>query len=71
MQSVDVECGPNALGPSESPNAAAAYDPPKTLYNLRLRWSRIGVFATIITKLAAQAQQTKTEMIDIEPGFRH
>jgi hypothetical protein len=36
-----------------------------------LRWSRIGVFTTIITKLAAQAQQTGTVMIDIERGFRH
>jgi hypothetical protein len=29
------------------------------------------VFATIIKKLAAQAQKTGTVMIDIERGFRH
>ena len=29
----------------------AAYGPPKTLYNRRKRWSRMGVFATIMTEL--------------------
>ena len=29
------------------------------------------MFATIITELAAQAQQTETVMIDIEPVVRH
>ena len=45
-------------------HAPSAYGPPKTLYNLWKRWSRMGVFATIMTELAAQAQQTETMMID-------
>ena len=45
-------------------HAPAAYGPPKTLYNRWKRWSRMGVFATIMTELAAQAHQTETVMID-------
>jgi transposase len=45
-------------------HAPAAYGPPKTLYNRWKRWSRMGVFATIITELSALAQQTEIVMID-------
>ena len=45
-------------------HAPAAYGPPKTLYNRWKRWSRMGVFATIMTELAAHAQETDTVMID-------
>ena len=45
-------------------HAPAAYGPPKTLYNRWKRWSRTGVFATIMTELSAQAQQTEIVMID-------
>lgn len=45
-------------------HAPAAYGPPKTLYNRWKRWSRMGVFATIMTELAAQAQETEIVMID-------
>ena len=45
-------------------HAPAAYGPPKTLYNRWKRWSRMGVFATIMTELAAQAQDTEILMID-------
>ena len=34
-------------------HAPAEYGPPKTLYNRWKRWSRMGVFATIMTELAA------------------
>jgi transposase len=40
------------------------YGPPKTLYNRWKRWSRMGVFATIMTELASQAQDTEMVMID-------
>jgi len=52
-------------------HAPSAYGPPKTLYNRWKRWSRMGVFATIMTELAARAQQTETVMIDVEPVVRH
>ena len=39
------------------------YGPPKTLYNRWKRWSRMGVFARIMTGLAADAAE-KTIMID-------
>ncbi len=45
-------------------HASAANGPPKTLYNRSKRWSRMGVFATIMTELAAQAQETGFVMID-------
>jgi transposase len=45
-------------------HAPVAYGPPKTLYNRWKRWSRMGVFATIMTELAAQAQDTEILMID-------
>ena len=45
-------------------HAPVAYGPPKTLYNRWKRWSRMGVFARIMTELAAKAQQTETVMID-------
>ena len=33
-------------------------------FAIAARWSRMGVFATIMTELAAQVRQTKTAMID-------
>ena len=45
-------------------HAPAAYGPPKTLYNRWKRWSRMGVFATIMIELAAEAQQLEMVMID-------
>ena len=45
-------------------DAPRDYGPHKTLYNRWKRWSRRGVFATIMTELAAQAQQTEMVMID-------
>ena len=45
-------------------DAPAAYGPPKTLYNRWKRWSRMGVFARMLTELAAEGRQTETIMID-------
>ncbi len=45
-------------------NAPAAYGPPKTLYNRWKRWSDMGVFARIMTWLAAEAPDNKTISID-------
>ena len=45
-------------------DAPAAYGPPKTLYNRWKRWGRMGVFARMMTGLAAKAQDTDTPMID-------
>ena len=45
-------------------HAPQDYGPPKTLYNRWKRWSRMGVFATIMTELAAQAQDIEMVMID-------
>jgi transposase len=45
-------------------HAPQNYGPPKTHCNLWKRWSRMGVFATIMTALAAQAQDTEMVMID-------
>ena len=45
-------------------DAPTDYGPPKTLYNRWRRWSRMGVFARIMTELAAGAQQTEIVMID-------
>ena len=52
-------------------HAPAAYGPPKTLYNRWKRWSRMGVFATIMTELAAQAQDTEILMIDATHAKAH
>ena len=52
-------------------HAPAAYGPPKPLYTRWKRWRRRGVFATIMTERAAQAQQTELVMIDVEPEVRH
>ena len=52
-------------------DAPAAFGPPKTLYNRWKRWSRMGVFATIMTELSVQAQQTGIMIIDVEPEVRH
>lgn len=41
------------------------YGPPKTFYNRWKRWSRMGVFATIMAELAAQARDTEMVMIDV------
>ena len=45
-------------------HAPAVYGPPKTLYNRWKRWSRMGVFAAIMTELAVQARDTEMVMID-------
>ena len=45
-------------------DAPAAYGPPKTLYNRWVRWSRMGVFARMLTELAAEGARTDTVMID-------
>ena len=45
-------------------DAPADYGPAKTRYNRWVRWSRLGVFARMLTELAAQGQQTETVMID-------
>ena len=45
-------------------DALAAYGPPKTLYNRWKRWSDMGVFARIMTGLAAEAPDNKTISID-------
>ena len=45
-------------------DAPSYYGRHKTLYNRWVRWSRMGVFATIMTELAAQAQETGIVMID-------
>ena len=52
-------------------HAPKDYGPPKTLYNRWKRWSRMGVFATILTELAAQAQQTGIVMIDATHAKAH
>ncbi len=45
-------------------DAPAAYGPPKTLYNRWVRWSRMGVFARMLTELAAEGREPGTLMID-------
>lgn len=45
-------------------DAPAEYGPPKTLYNRWVRWSRLGVFAKMLTAMAAEGQTTETVMID-------
>jgi len=45
-------------------DAPAVYGPPKTLYNRWVRWSRMGVFARMLTELATEGAQTDTVMID-------
>ena len=45
-------------------DAPMEYGPHKTLYNRWVRWSRMGVFATIMTELAAAGQETEMVMID-------
>ena len=52
-------------------DAPPDYGPHKTLYNRWKRWSRMGVFATIMTELAAQAQRVEMVMIDVEPVVHH
>ena len=52
-------------------HASSAYNPPKTLYNRWKRWSRMGVFATIMTELTAQAQETGIVMIDAAHAKAH
>lgn len=52
-------------------HAPTAYGPPKTLYNRWKRLSRMGVFATIMTELAAQAQETEIVMIDATHAKAH
>ena len=45
-------------------DAPAAYGPPKTLYNRWVRWSRAGVFATMLEALAETRADRRTVMID-------
>ncbi len=45
-------------------DAPKGYGPPKTLYNRWKRWSRMGVFARVMTELAVPAQDTGVVMID-------
>lgn len=52
-------------------HAPAAYGPPKTLGNRWKRWSLTGVFARIMTELAAQAQDTAIPMIDATHALDH
>ncbi|REF73309.1 transposase [Paracoccus versutus] len=52
-------------------HAPKEYGPPKTLYNRWKRWSRLGVFAMIMTELAARAQETGIVMIDATHAKAH
>lgn len=52
-------------------DAPAADGPPKTLCNRWKRWSRMGVFATIMTEQAAEAQETGIVMIDATHARAH
>lgn len=45
-------------------DAPSDYGPHKTLYNRWARWFHIGIFAHILTELAAQGDGTGTLMID-------
>jgi len=45
-------------------DAPSDYGPHKTLYNRWARWSQMGVFARILTELAARSDATGTLMID-------
>jgi len=45
-------------------DAPAEYGPPKTLYNRWKRWSDMGIFAQIMTGLAAAAPDNETISID-------
>ena len=45
-------------------DAPVAYGPPKTLYNRWKRWSDMGVFARIMTALAAETPDNQTISID-------
>jgi len=45
-------------------DAPKEYGPHKTLYNRWKRWSERGVFARIMTGLAAEGSENKTIMID-------
>ena len=45
-------------------DAPAVYGPHKTLYNRWVRWSRLGVFARILIKLANEGQDTEMLMMD-------
>ena len=45
-------------------DAPVEYGPAKTLYNRWVRWGRLGVFARMLTAMAAEGQNTETVMID-------
>ena len=45
-------------------DAPAAYEPPKTIYNRFIRWSRLGVFNKIFAGLAAKGGKPDRLMID-------
>ena len=45
-------------------DAPSDYGPAKTLYNRWVRWGRLGVFARMLTELAAEGRDTTTVMID-------
>jgi transposase len=48
-------------------DAPKEYGPPKTLYNRWKRWSDMGVFARIMTGLAAETPDNQT--ISIDPTY--
>lgn len=52
-------------------HAPRDYGPPKTLSNRWKRRSRMGVFATIMTELAAKGQDTGIVMIDATHAKAH
>lgn len=45
-------------------DAPSAYGPSRTLYNRWVRWSRLGVFARILTELADAGQDAEMLMMD-------
>jgi transposase len=45
-------------------DAPAEYGPPKTLYNRLVRWSRMGIFARMLTELAERDCDSGVVMID-------
>ena len=51
--------------------APADHGPPRTIDSRWRRWSRLGVFATIMTGLAARARETRIVMIDATDAKAH
>lgn len=61
MLSVIIHVQRNGLMWKDAP---AVYGRPKTLYSRWKRWSRMGVFARVLLKLATESQDTEMVMID-------